>query len=40
MSSGALIAFVDDEESLRKTVALGLQRDGFASRPSPTAWRR
>jgi two-component system response regulator ChvI len=29
MSTGALIAFVDDEESLRTTVALALQRDGF-----------
>ena len=28
-SSGALIAFVDDEESLRQTVSLALQRDGF-----------
>lgn len=28
-AAGALVAFVDDEESLRKTVALGLQRDGF-----------
>jgi two-component system response regulator ChvI len=27
--SGALVAFVDDEESLRSTVALALQRDGF-----------
>lgn len=26
---GALVAFVDDEDSLRKTVALALQRDGF-----------
>ncbi|HYK06105.1 MAG TPA: response regulator transcription factor [Thermoanaerobaculia bacterium] len=29
MSTGALVAFVDDEESLRTTVALALQRDGF-----------
>ena len=29
MSNGALVAFVDDEESLRTTVALALQRDGF-----------
>jgi two-component system response regulator ChvI len=29
MSTGALVAFVDDEESLRSTVALALQRDGF-----------
>jgi two-component system, OmpR family, response regulator ChvI len=28
-TSGALVAFVDDEESLRSTVALALQRDGF-----------
>jgi len=28
-SGGALVAFVDDEESLRTTVALALQRDGF-----------
>ena len=27
--AGALIAFVDDEESLRTTVAVALQRDGF-----------
>src|SRR5919112_849939 len=27
--SGALVAFVDDEESLRRTVTLALQRDGF-----------
>ncbi|HWS70662.1 MAG TPA: response regulator, partial [Thermoanaerobaculia bacterium] len=27
-ASGALIAFVDDEESLRTTVAVALQRDG------------
>src|SRR4051794_35059001 len=25
----ALVAFVDDEESLRRTVAIALQRDGF-----------
>jgi two-component system, OmpR family, response regulator ChvI len=29
MTAGALVAFVDDEESLRTTVALALQRDGF-----------
>src|SRR5215213_1398997 len=29
IASGALVAFVDDEESLRTTVALALQRDGF-----------
>ncbi|HEX8253562.1 MAG TPA: response regulator transcription factor [Thermoanaerobaculia bacterium] len=28
-TTGALVAFVDDEESLRTTVALALQRDGF-----------
>lgn len=27
--AGALVAFVDDEESLRTTVALALRRDGF-----------
>jgi len=27
--SGALVAFVDDEESLRTTVSLALRRDGF-----------
>ena len=27
--AGALVAFVDDEESLRRTVAMALQRDGF-----------
>jgi two-component system response regulator ChvI len=27
--TGALVAFVDDEESLRTTVALALRRDGF-----------
>ena len=29
MSTGALVAFVDDEESLRTTVTMALQRDGF-----------
>ena len=28
-AAGALVAFVDDEESLRMTVAMALQRDGF-----------
>lgn len=28
-ASGALVAFVDDEESLRTTVAMALRRDGF-----------
>lgn len=28
-AAGALIAFVDDEESLRTTVAMALQREGF-----------
>lgn len=28
-AAGALVAFVDDEESLRRTVAMALQRDGF-----------
>jgi two-component system, OmpR family, response regulator ChvI len=28
-AAGALVAFVDDEESLRTTVAMALQRDGF-----------
>lgn len=28
-ASGALIAFVDDEESLRKTVSMALQREGL-----------
>ncbi len=28
-AGGALVAFVDDEDSLRTTVALALQRDGF-----------
>jgi two-component system response regulator ChvI len=28
-AAGTLIAFVDDEESLRTTVAMALQRDGF-----------
>lgn len=29
MSTGALVAFVDDEESLRTTVAMALQREGL-----------
>jgi two-component system, OmpR family, response regulator ChvI len=29
MSTGALVAFVDDEESLRTTVGLALNREGF-----------
>src|SRR3954447_15882040 len=28
-NAAALVAFVDDEESLRRTVAMALQRDGF-----------
>jgi two-component system, OmpR family, response regulator ChvI len=42
-AGGALVAFVDDEESLRRTVAMALQREGFrveALADGVEAWQR
>jgi DNA-binding response OmpR family regulator len=42
-TAGALVAFVDDEQGLRRTIALALQRDGFRVETFPDgleAWNR